>query len=54
MFLKVNHFATAKGKSLLCKIFIKAEMIRLHMYAKFHIIRFQIIFYTVLKYNSFL
>ena len=54
MLLKVNYFAADKGKSLICGAFIKSEMILSCMYAEFHIIYFQMIFYTVLNYNFFL
>ena len=44
---KVNYFAADTGKSLICWIFIKADVVLSCMYVKFHIIYFQIIFYTV-------
>ena len=45
MFLKVNYFAADNSKSLICRVFIKAEMILLYMYAKFNLkIYFQMIF----------
>ena len=46
MLLKVNYFAAGKGKSFNCKV-IEAEMSLLWMYAKFHIIYFQMISYEV-------
>ena len=50
--LKVNYFAADKCKSLTCRVFIKAETILVCLYAKFHKIYFQMIFYTILQYNS--
>ena len=44
---KINYFAADKGKSLICRVFIKADMILFCVYAEFHIIYFQMIFYTV-------
>ena len=46
MLLKVNYFATDKLKSLLNSI--KSEMILFCVYAEFHIIYFEMIFYTFL------
>ena len=46
MLLKVNYFATDKVKSLLNSI--KSEMILFCVYAEFHIIYFEMIFYTFL------
>ena len=44
---KVNYFAADKGKSLICRVFIKPDMILLWVYVEFHMIYFQMIFYTV-------
>ena len=44
---KVNYFAPDKGRSLTCRVFIKADMVLFCLYKKFHIIYFQIFFYTV-------
>ena len=46
MLLKVNFFAADKGKSFICRAFIKLEMILLSMYAEFHRIYCQLIFYN--------
>ena len=40
MLLKINYFAADEGKSLICTVFIKAEMILLRAYGEFHIIYF--------------
>ena len=42
MLLKVNYFVADSGKSLICRVFIGAEM----MYAEFHIVCFELIFYN--------
>ena len=44
---EVNYFAADKGWTLICRVFIKAEMILFCVYAEFYIICFQMIFYTV-------
>ena len=44
---EVNYFAADKFKSLICRVFVKAEMILFCVYAEFHIICFHLIFYTV-------
>ena len=54
MLLKVNYFGPDEGKNLICRVFIEAKMAFLCVYAEFHIIYFQMIFYTVLYYNSIL
>ena len=43
---KVNYFAADKGKSLICKFFIKADIL-FCLYLEFHVIYFQMVFYTV-------
>ena len=48
MFLKVNYFAADEGESLICRVFMKAEMVLLCVYAEFQLIYFQMISYTVL------
>ena len=45
--VKVNYFAADKSKSLICRVFMKIEMILFCVYAEFHIIYFQMVFYTV-------
>ena len=42
MFLKVNYFAADKGKSLICRIFIKAEMILFCVYAELHMTQLRV------------
>ena len=37
----VNYFAADKSKSLICRGFIKADMILFYMYVEFHIIFFK-------------
>ena len=44
---KVNYFAADKGKTLICRVFIKADMVLFCVYVKSHIFYFQMIFYTV-------
>ena len=34
---EVNYFAADEGKSLICRVFIEAEMIRFCVYAEFRI-----------------
>ena len=51
--LQVNHFDADKDESLICRVFIKAEMILLFVYVELHTIYFGVIFYTVLSNNSF-
>ena len=54
MLLKVNYFATDKGNSLNCRIFIEAKMSLLCVYAEFHLIYFHFIFfYSVQFFESF-
>ena len=50
MLLKVNYFAADKGKSLICRDFIGAEMILFYVNGDHHIIYeyFQVTFYRVL------
>ena len=43
---EVNHFAAEKGKISICGVFIKAAMILLFVYAGFHLIYLQMIFYS--------
>ena len=43
---KVNYFAADKGKSLICRFFIKADIL-FCLYLEFHVIYFQVVFYTV-------
>ena len=45
---KANYFAADKDKSLICRVFIKADMVLFCVYAKFLIIYFQMIFYIVI------
>ena len=45
---EVNHFAAEKGKISICGVFIKAAMILLFVYAGFHLIYLQMIFYSSL------
>ena len=50
MLLEVNHYAVGKSKKLICEVLkaeIIAKIILFYMYAEFHIIYFQMIFYTV-------
>ena len=44
---KSNDFAADKNKSLIWRVFIKPDMVFFCVYVKFHIIYFQMIFYTV-------
>ena len=44
---KVKYFAADKDKSLICWVFIKADIVFFCVYVKFHIIYFQISFYKV-------
>ena len=53
MLLKVNYFAAGESKGLISISFIKAEMIVFCVYAVFHTIYFQMIFYQGLPCNSF-
>ena len=45
---KAKYFAADKNKSLICRVFIKTDMALFCVYAKFLIIYFQMIFYTVI------
>ena len=38
MLLKVNYFTADKGKNLVCRAFIEAEVILFCMYGEFHMI----------------
>ena len=53
MLRKVNYFAAGESKGLISISFIKAEMIVFCIYAVFHTIYFQMIFYKALPCNSF-
>ena len=44
---KVNSFASDKDKSLICRVFLKADMTLFCVYVKFHIIYFLTIFDTI-------